>query len=200
MIRISQVGIRYMVIFAAYIEGLTTARTEDLNPASKLGREVEVSCLEHGSVEIKKSASGGEERLDTAIVYPIHLRTNGTATSAVGILTSFRMPGVSDHRHWDDLGNPANGEWAARVYQPTITALYLVQSTIHGIRECVLVCELAAKPGTELIQRRSVLGICGTDEKNNREKRAHHVRKVAGTEPAIKRNAWMRFNYGDHAL
>jgi len=168
MIGISQVGVRNMVIFATYIEGLAPAGTEHLNTASKLSREVEVSCLEHTTVEIEKSTARSEEWLDAAVVHPIYLRTNGAATSSIRILTSFRMPGVSDQCHWNDLRNPANGEWATRVYQPTVAAFYLVQPTIHGIRECVLVCELAAEPGAELIQRRFVLGTCGTDEEKNR--------------------------------
>ena len=168
MIRISQVGVRNMVVFAAYVERLAPAGTEHLNTASKLRREVEVSCLEHIPVEIKKSASRREEWLDAAIVDPIYLRTDGAATSAIGILTSFRMPRVSDQCHWNDLGNPANREWAARVYQPAIAAFYLVKASIDGVRECVLVCELPAEPGAELIERRTVLSTCGTDEQKSR--------------------------------
>lgn len=115
MIHISEVGVRNMVVFAAYIEGMAVTGTEHLNTASKLGREVEVSCVEHALVEIKKSASGSEEWLNAAVVHPIHLRTDGTSTSAIGILTSLRMPRVSDQCHWNDLGNPANREWAACV-------------------------------------------------------------------------------------
>jgi len=51
-----------------------------------------VSCFEHAPVKLKKTTSGSEEWLDAAVAYRIHLRTNGTATSAIGILTSRRMP------------------------------------------------------------------------------------------------------------
>ena len=122
MIHISQVGVRNMVVFATYVERPPTTGTEQLNTASKLRREVEVSCTKHAPVEIEKSASGREEWLDVAVVHPIHLRTNGAATSAIGILTSLRMPRVSDQCHWNDIGNPANGEWAADVDQSAITA------------------------------------------------------------------------------
>ena len=173
MIRISQVGIRNMVVFAAYVEGPAPTGTEHLNTASKLGSEVEVSCLEHAPVEIKKSASGSEEWLDVAVVHPIHLRSDGAATSAIGILTSLRMPRVSDQCHWNDVGNPANGEWGARVYQPAITAFHLVQASIDGIRECVLVCELPGEPGAELIERRPILSTCGTDEQKRGDECMH---------------------------
>jgi hypothetical protein len=72
-------------------------------------------------LKIQKSTAGREEWLDAAVVHPIHLRTDLTATSAVGILTSLRMPWVSDEYHWNDVGNPANGEWAAHVDQPAVT-------------------------------------------------------------------------------
>ena len=185
MIHISQVGVRNMVVFAAYVEGPPVTGTEQLNTASKLGREVEVSCPKHGAVEIEKSASRRKEWLDAAIVDPIYLRTDGAATSAIGILTSFRMPRVSDQCHWNDLGNPANREWAARVYQSAITAFYLVQASIDGVRECVLVCELPAEPGAELIERRTVLSTCGTDEQKRGDECTHKMREVAGAEPAI---------------
>jgi hypothetical protein len=115
MIHISEVGVRNMVVFATYIEGMAATGTEHLNTASKLGREVEVSCVEHALVEIKKSASGSEEWLNAAVVQPIHLRTDGTSASAIGIPTSLRMPRVSDQCHWNDPGNLANREWAACV-------------------------------------------------------------------------------------
>jgi len=118
MIHVSQVGVRNVMIFAAYIGRVAQTGTEYLNAASKLGCEVEVSCVEHASVEIKKSTAGSEEWLDAAIVHPIHLRTDGTATSTKGILSSLRMPRVSDECHWNDVGNPANRDWAAYIDQP----------------------------------------------------------------------------------
>ena len=92
MIHISEIGVGNMVVVAAYIEGMAVPGTEHLSTASKLGREVEVSCVEHALLEIEKSASGSEEWLNAAVVHPIHLRT----------------------------GNPANREWAACVNQPAI--------------------------------------------------------------------------------
>ncbi len=120
MVYIAQVGVRNMVVFAAHIERPAPIGTEHLNTASKLGREVEVSCLKHAPVKIKESAAGSEEWLDASVMHPIHLRTDGASTSAIGILTSLRMPRVSDERHWDDVGNPANGEWPLGINQPTI--------------------------------------------------------------------------------
>jgi len=82
------------------------------------GRTGEVSCFEHAPVKLKKTASGSEEWLDAAVAYRIHLRTNGTATSAIGILTSRRMPRGSPASVKEQLRQPsANGERAPGVNQ-----------------------------------------------------------------------------------
>ena len=64
-----------------------------------------MSCSEHSVVEIEEATAGSEEWLDAAVVHPIHLRTDGTAASAIGILTSFRMPRVSHQCHGDNVVN-----------------------------------------------------------------------------------------------
>jgi len=177
------------MVLAAYIERPPPAGTEHLHTACKLGGEVKVSCVKHIPVEIEKSAAGSEEWLDAAVVHPVNLDTDRTATSTVCILSPLGMPRVANQRHWNDIGNPANRKRATCVDEPAIAVFYLVQATIDRIRECVLVCELAAEPGRELIDGRTVLSIGRADEEKRGEKRMHQVRKVAGAEPAIKRIA-----------
>lgn len=93
MIHISEIGVRYVMVFAVQIERTTPAGTKQLNTAPKLGGEVEVSCFDHAVVEIKKATTGSEERLDMTVMHPIQLRTNRTSTHAVGILSAFRCHG-----------------------------------------------------------------------------------------------------------
>jgi len=199
MIHISQIGVRDVMVFTAHVKGPASIRTEDLNPACKLRSEVEVSSPEHAAVEVKKSTSGSEKWLDAAVVYPIHLRTNGTATSAVGIMTTRRTPWVSHECHWNNIEYPTDRDRPTGINQPGVAAFELVQPSVDAVRKGVLVFKLATEPCRELIERWPILCTGSADKEKQRGNRTHQIRKVAGTGPAIEETAGVRFDGGDHA-
>ena len=189
-----------MVVFAAYVEGPAPTGTEHLYAASKLGGEVELGCLEHISVEIKKPTSGSEERLDVAVVYPIHLRTDRTATFTIGIVTSVGIPWVSHNCQGDKVEHPTYRKRPTCINQPGVATFYLVQAPVNGIRKGVLVGKLATEPRRVLIQRRSFLCACATDKEEYDSQRTRQMRKEESDEPAMGSTARMRFNRSVHAL
>lgn len=67
-VRISQIRIRYLVVFASHIDGCTAVRCEQLNTTAILSSEVELRRLKHRMIEVDETATGCKKWFHIAIV------------------------------------------------------------------------------------------------------------------------------------
>jgi len=145
------VGVGNVMIFVAKVDAVVPGG-EYLDTCPELGGEVELSGVEHPTIEREEASAAYEKGLNSAIMEEIDLCPDWTPAATVGIHSlSIGLP-LAYQRQWDHLGNIVKCEQMTRKNEATISCLDLVHATVRSAAERMAVSELPVEPEPEFIR------------------------------------------------